>query len=180
MLGVDKVVIVINGAGGCGKDTLVKYVGDYYSIRNESAIDPFREVAKALGYDGGKTDKDRKFLSDLKAISIEYNDYPTTYLLERVQGFLNWGLSDILFVHIREPKEIQKFVDRLTECDVDEYGVKVVTLLVRRDAVLHEYGNPSDDDVENYDYDYVFDNNGALENTRCEFLELINEILKDK
>ena len=64
---MDKNIIVINGTGGSGKDTFVEYVSKYAKVYNFSSVDKVKEIAKLIGWTGTKTDKDRKFLSDLKA-----------------------------------------------------------------------------------------------------------------
>ena len=66
-----KQIVIINGTGGCGKDTFVSFVSKYKRVYNFSSIDKVKEIAKLIGWDGGKTDKDRKFLSDLKKLTTE-------------------------------------------------------------------------------------------------------------
>ena len=63
---MNKNIIVINGTGGSGKDTFVEYVSKYAKVYNFSSVDKVKEIAKLIGWTGTKTDKDRKFLSDLK------------------------------------------------------------------------------------------------------------------
>ena len=165
-----KAIIVINGKGGVGKDTLIDFVREYCKIQNVSAITPTKSVARLLGWHGEKTLKARKFLSDLKALSIAYNDYPTEYLLREANKFLSNKYEGVfMFVHIRECEEIQKFKDR---CNGN-----VFTLLVRRDIDVSEFGNDSDDNVEDYHYDYVFDNNKSLEEAKNDFLVLMDTII---
>ena len=80
---MEKTVIVINGAGGVGKDTLCEFAEKHFKVMNISSITPIKEIAKMCGWNGEKTDKARKFLSDLKALSIEYNDFPTLWAKEK-------------------------------------------------------------------------------------------------
>ena len=46
-------IIIINGSGTCGKDTVVSFVKQnfekYFNIYNISSIDKVREAAKILG-----------------------------------------------------------------------------------------------------------------------------------
>lgn len=174
---MSKIVIVINGKGGSGKDTLINAITERYddNIVNISAIQPIKRAAELIGYDVKcKDDKSRKFLSDLKALSIEYNDYPTKYLLDNVCTFNSTNNKKLLFVHIREPEEIEKFIREVN----NEYpNLCVVSLLVRRNVVTcKEFGNSSDDNVEDYCYDYVFDNNNSIEESKHEFLGLLYDI----
>ena len=74
-----KAVIVINGAGGVGKDTLCNMAKSEFRIDNISSITPIKRIAKMCGWNGKKDDKSRRFLSDLKLLCVEYNDYPTLW-----------------------------------------------------------------------------------------------------
>ena len=97
-----KLAIVINGAGGVGKDTLCAIAAKKYRVRNVSSITPIKELAARCGWKGEKTDRARKFLSDLKRLTVEFSDLPTEYLTEQYREFLA-GDEQILFAHIREP-----------------------------------------------------------------------------
>ena len=97
-----KLVIVINGSGGVGKDTLCDIAAKHYKVKNISSITPIKKIAADCGWDGQKDDKSRKFLSDLKLLCVEYNDYPTRWALAEYLDFKNTD-EDIMFVHIREP-----------------------------------------------------------------------------
>ena len=171
---MQKTVIVINGAGGVGKDTLCKMAENHYAVKNISSIDPIKAIAAQTGWKGEKTDKARKFLADLKQLTIAYNDYPLNWLKEQYELFLK-SEYDILFVHIREPKEIAKFVEAIPG--------RVLTLLVRggKNFVASrggkEYGNAADDEVEQYTYDYYFLNDHPLSETDDLFYACLKEML---
>lgn len=159
-----KVTIVINGVGGCGKDTLISFLNDIYCVKNVSSIDPIKKIASVLGWNGEKDEKSRKFLSDLKKITTDYNEYTLNYVLKEQEDFLS-SEYEIMFVHIREPEEIAKFVKRSKG--------ETLTLLIRPRQELEnkQYGNYSDDSVEKYSYDLVFDNNKSLEESKLSWLE---------
>ena len=169
-----KPVIVINGAGGVGKDTLCAMAESAYRVKNVSSITPIKEIAAQCGWGGEKTDKARKFLSDLKALTIDYNDYPTNWVVAQYEEYLKSD-KELMFVHIREGEEIRKFKERVPDA---------ITLLVRGGARFHRrrggYGNSSDDDVEKYRYDYVFYNDKPLERTERVFISYLGRILKEK
>ena len=163
-----KLAIVINGAGGVGKDTLCELAAKHFKVKNISSITPIKEIAKLCGWDGTKDNKARKFLSDLKRLCVEYNDYPTLWAKEQYDSFLDSD-EEIMFVHIREPEEIQKFVDAT--------GGAAKTLLVRGGKRMskEKYGNVSDDGVENYSYDLYYLNESSLDVAEVEFVSLLKE-----
>lgn len=167
-----KAVLVINGVGGVGKDTLCDLAAKHFRVKNISSITPIKEIAAMCGWDGAKDQKGRKFLSDLKLLCVEYNDYPTVWLMRQYHVFLAAD-DEIMFVHIREPQEIEKFV-RATD------GV-AKTLLIRGGDRFpkeqHRYGNSADDGVENYRYDYYFMNDGSLDEAERRFTDLLSVIL---
>ena len=165
-----KLVLVINGAGGVGKDTLCDFAAKHFKVKNVSSITPIKEIAALCGWDGSKDDKARKFLSDLKRLCIDYNDYPTVWAKARLDEFL---VSDeeIMFLHVREGVEIAKFVEAS--------GGVAKTLLVRPGKRLNKecYGNVSDDEVENYTYDFYYTNDKTLEEAESEFVTLLGRII---
>ena len=69
-----KKIVVINGSGGSGKTTFVSMVKKYASVCEISSVERIKQAATLLGWNGDKTEKDRKFLSDLKFLSSAYNN----------------------------------------------------------------------------------------------------------
>lgn len=169
-----KKVIVINGRGGCGKDTLCDFTAERYKVRNVSSITPIKELATQAGWDGSKDPKSRKMLADLKQLFVEYNDLCNRYVVGHVKEFAQSD-EDIMFVHIRECGEIQKFMSSVS----DVPGVNCVSLLIRR--VTNDgyggclLGNSADDDVENMKYDYVYENNKSLEELSADFIDFLKK-----
>ena len=161
-------IIVVNGAPRAGKDTYCEMVQKImeervgpYSCRIISTVDFVKEVAKFCGWNGQKTPKDRKFLSDLKDILTQWDDIPYKDIIGSYEGckeiWKQFGYDEeecLYFIMCREPKEIQKFVDRI--------GAR--TLIVRRFNVEElPQSNHADADIFNYKYDSYIYNNGTLE-----------------
>ena len=158
-----KLVVVINGAGGVGKDTMCGFAAQEYKVRNVSSVDPIKAIARMAGWDGDKSDKSRKMLSDLKMLFTQYNDLCLRYITEQYGQFLT-GDEQVMFVHIREPEEIARFVAVAPE--------HIKTLLITNSAKeQHVYQNASDDNVSEFDYDAVYDNKLSLEETEKAFLD---------
>lgn len=165
-----KAVVVINGKGGVGKDTLCAFAAQRYSVMNISAITPIKAMAEVIGWRGEKDNKSRALLSDLKQIAIRYNDYPNVYLNQEYQRF-RAGSCQVLFVHIREKEQIEHFIATV--------GCPVITLLVRKTGGQAVYGNASDDGVESFSYDYVYCNDKPLEEAREDFLAFFARMLAE-
>lgn len=148
-----KEVIIINGTGGSGKDTFIDFCKLYTTIFNVSTVDEVKMIAtEHFNWNGGKTEKDRKMLSDLKALWVDYNDGPYQYIKSIVQDFYSQDVKGILFIHSRESEEITRFED-----DFNAY-----TLLVRNNRIPIIITNDSDANIENHEYDFVVENNGSL------------------
>lgn len=171
-----KAIIIINGKGGVGKDTLINFVWkETGEVSVLSAIDPIKEIAKQYGYkESEKTDKARKFLSDLKKVFIEWNELPMQYLLSGIESFLD-GHDNILFIHIREISEIEKLKEALVKKEAST-KFKLFTLLIKNKRVDDKtFGNASDDNVENYNYDLTYNNDKMLYAAKFDFLLFFEE-----
>lgn len=159
---MDKQIIIINGQGGVGKDTICGIVNKHYSTKMVSSIDGIKAIAFYGEWDGKKDLKGRKLLSDIKLAFSEYNDLPFRKMVQEIKIFKNIRYEQILFIHVREPEEIKKLVSEYPE---------IKTLLITRGQNTSEFGNMADDNVLNYNYDFVFENNGKLENLENDFME---------
>jgi len=170
-LNMSKIVIVINGKGGAGKDTICDIVSQHYNTMNVSSIDPIKEIALKYGWNGGKDNKSRKFLADLKRAFIEYNDLPNNYLKRKYDDFMSDDNKNILFVHIREADQIDAFKTMTS--------IKCVTLLVTG-ADSGELGNLPDDETGEYSYDYYYDNTGPIEDLQNSVMDFFGVLLKNE
>lgn len=167
-------VVVINGQGGVGKDLFVNYCEDVYDfVYGFSTVDFIKYAAHKFGWTGTKEPKDRKMLSELKRILKEWDDVPYKKTAEYIQAAKANAIfndhDEVLFIHCREPEEIQRLKD-----DFD-----AITILIRRPEVEQDWGNTADDEVFDFFYDYVI-----INNTKEELKEsadfFINEILEVK
>lgn len=170
----NKTVVVINGRGGCGKDTLCDITAEIYKVRNVSSITPIKELAAQAGWDGSKDPKSRKMLADLKQLFVEYNDLCNNYVIRHVKEFAESD-EDIMFVHIRECDEIKKFMSSASGIP----GIRCVSLLIRR-TTNDGYGgcllgNSADDDVEKMQYDYIYENCKPLAELSSDFIAFLRK-----
>ena len=148
-----KKIFIINGSGGVGKSTFVSMVGAIVPTVNYSSVSKIKDAAKVLGWDGEKDDRSRRFLSDLKQLSAKYNDFPCSCMVKKIEDFMADDIHEFLFLHIREPQEIARFVYMFPE---------IQTVLVRNDNVKQVTSNRSDAEVYEYDYDIIINNSGDL------------------
>lgn len=148
-----KKIFVINGEAGCGKDTFVELcqkLTDKTVIWNVSMVDKVKEIAKACGWDGEKTPKARKFLSDLKDLCDDFNQMSYRSIEESIERFCEDKDAEVLFIHAREPKDIERICD--------EFGA--FSLLVTREGYQTTASNHADANVYAFDYDYHVKNPG--------------------
>jgi hypothetical protein len=166
-----KLVIIINGKGGCGKDTICDILEKHYPVKRISTITKVKQAARLMfGWKGEKSLKDRKFLSDLKDLWTDYNDGPFKYAISEFQKFAEKPVvayNEILIIHVREPSEIKKIKNRIDFISI----VPCVTLLItspRTESV--EYGNEADDLVNKYPYDFRYNNAAPLNEVDEDFM----------
>lgn len=168
-------VVVINGMPRAGKDRFVLFCQKYKAwCKNISTVDFVKQVASFCGWDGVKSPKNRAFLSDLKDLLTKWDDVPFKRVLCAAEKFnyeaQAYGFSTdevLVFIHCREPQEISKFVNRMN----------AKTLLIRRAAVeANDQSNHADSEVFNYEYDYIIENNGTLEDLEQAAVAFLKEL----
>ena len=161
-----KHIFIVNGMARSGKDTFANFLMDMVPAMKVSSVDKIKLIARQCGWDGGKTEKDRKFLSDLKCLLTEYNDLPFSDISMWVERFKNNCLFDVLLIDVREPIEIDKA----------KQAFDAKTILIKNDRVPQLTSNMADAGVYNYDYDIIIENNGTLD----EFREKVEQFVKDE
>ncbi len=128
----------------------------FHTVWNYSSVSKVKHIAEEIGWQGGKNEIDRKFLSDLKLLTSKYCDMPFSDMKEKVDSFLKDENCIFLFLHIREPSEIRRAVK--------EFHAK--SILVVRDNVPPIKSNEADKNVFDCNYDIYVINNGTIEELR--------------
>lgn len=154
--------VIVNGPPTAGKDTFCEMCISTLRARDYmaeivSSVALVKDIATKCGWNGEKTPKNRKFLSDLKDLLTEWDDVPTKDVIRRAEQIdLNaktyQSKDTIIFVMMREPSEIEKFVE-LTGAQ---------TIIIMRDGT-EEQINHADNEIFDYPYDLYIDNNGTLD-----------------
>lgn len=137
-------------------------------VENVSSVDGLKYIAtRYFNYDNdNKTDKDRKFLADLKQLTTDYCDYSFTYIINRWDLFVKDPYKKYLFIHVREPKEIERLKTELN-------AITLQITSTRTD--IHKVdNNASDRDTDLYDYDFSIANDSTIE----EFTENIKSFIR--
>lgn len=168
-------IIIVNGAAASGKSTFESICSDIVGnafCESRSTIDKVKEIAYECQWNGLKTNRNRKFLSDLKDLLSEYNDLPNRDVIDHlcdweqeIQYYNVGNKLHIFFIDAREPEQIQHLKDQL----------KAITVLVRRAAAEEQpASNHADEHVLDYKYDWEIDNNGTLEDLKYSAQEFVN------
>ncbi len=168
-------VVIVNGKPGVGKTLVEQLAAEILGqafCEQRSTVDKVKEIAYEIGWDGIKNLKSRKLLSDLKDICTEYNDMPVNDILNYLKQWENdlryYGVENlphVFFIDDREPEHIERLKGLLD----------ATTLLIRRPGDEEtEISNHADKNVFNYDYDWVINNNGTINDLRGEVERFIN------
>lgn len=131
-------------------------------------------------------DKYRKLLSRLKEVWDNEFNGSTEYIMKKIKDDRNEIMSNaeqhqtffdfaanpyvimpetkaqVVFVHIREPKNIDKLKQRLW-VESPDYPFAHAACLIHGRTNPEDFDNTSDSMVENYPYDIYLNNNGTLE-----------------
>lgn len=169
--------ILVNGHPRSGKSLFATLVRDELELRGYytyqySSVAMVKELALRAGWNGSKTSEARKFLSDLKKLLVhspwgnlsmrDVNEYA------KKKQSITPNENIYVFVMVREPEEIQQYVERLG----------AIAVFIRRPNAEIHVGNDSDDNVENFSYHYYVNNNGTVEDLTTRAEEFTNWLIK--
>lgn len=159
-------IIIINGVAQSGKDTFIKLFEKHAStgVANISTIDPVKELMEKCGWaPDDKNDAARKTMALIKQALVDLNDGPFLYIQRQIES-IKWLRPDVdvVFVHVREPEEIEKMKRAFGNCQ---------TLLVKRDVRVPD--NSADQGVMNFKYDLTVENDGTERSLELEALSLV-------
>lgn len=169
-------LIITNGTGGAGKDTFYKMVANRlqalgYEVFRYSYVQYTRDMLSEWGGidTSAKTDKDRQLLAGINHALEEYSDIPFRDCCEFIDENLftyktryeptenQFVPSDVnfIFLDVRVPEVINRFRERYQNTQ---------TVFVHNGEV--NSATAEDKGVYNYQYDYVVDNTGNIDNLK--------------
>lgn len=150
-----KRIFILNGNAKSGKNIFVQFVNQFSPSIHYSYVDNTKEAAKQyFGWNGVKSEKDRKFLAELNVLTEDYNDMPFRDVSGVVNDFIN-GLYDaaFLFIDARELDVIERMKRKFGAETV--YVTKPNTAPIRSNFADAQTG-------DDYNYDYYIENTGDL------------------
>lgn len=156
-----KFIFIINGAGGTGKDKFVECCSKFITVRNISSVDHIRDALAIIcpTYEIGlekqqNEDGDiwRDNIHKLKMLSAKMDDGPFKVINRKIFDFFGDG-NKVLFIHIREPEEIEKIV----KC----YNCK--TILFKNYNARPIDSLSVERNVTDLNYDIIIHNDGTID-----------------
>lgn len=170
-------IVLVNGAPGVGKTSFEEFCWqskdeDKNEVVILSTITPIKTIAKKIGWDGEKTPENRKFLSDLKDLLTNYNDYSINWIKNMISiDECYYDEKEFIYlIDTREPKEIERLKK--------EWNAK--SLLIRRADHNPIISNHADKEVEKAEYDWIIDNDGTIEDLKNKANKFIINLSKLK
>lgn len=174
-------VVIINGKPRSGKDKFVELCSKYTTVKNVSSIDLVREAFRIMNYikkddELAKNEVTRRAMSMMKTMSVELSEAPFRYCRDEIIRFVEKH-TGIIFVHVREAKEIDKLVEFINSYKENHPDVPFDSLkLCIESENSEDVDNPSDLDVENTKYDLVIKNPG----TEAPFEEIAQAFVEEQ
>jgi hypothetical protein len=144
-------IIIINGKPKVGKDKFIEIFQSSVNneVHNISSVDLIKEVYRMLGKNYEPTPEDRKNISDLKDWATDRLDAPFKYIINQVSKVAT--PNDIVFIHVREPGEIQKLKNYYAQFE----DIECNAVLLDRVDYKPDTNNHADEKVYDYRYDKI-------------------------
>lgn len=161
-------VVFLNGSNGVGKDTFAEAVAklardrikylygtDVYTKKIDS-VGFIKDMLQHAGvWNGIKDEKGRALLCDVKKAVDKYDDVSNHMVIQQVMDIIKFcskSTPSILFIHVREPENITGLI-RFFNLHYD--NMKCYTVLIKMDGIKVA-DNPSDQNVNNFSYDFEY------------------------
>lgn len=164
-----KRIFVLNGVHSTGKDTFVKYINSFgIEAIHYSYVDFTRNMLDSVGVDvNNKNNKMRKLLCDINNALEEYNDIPFKDCCNVADDFKNdWLEGKWLIIDCREPKKIERLKQKLNAKTIFIKSNKKITADNVADKAV----------AEDYQYDYIIQNTGTLDDLKANTLNFVKSI----
>lgn len=142
---------ILNGYPKSGKTTFVELLSQFCPVESLSIITPIKGLAASIGWDGNKTSKDRDFLSNLKDLIDNYNDYTYRKILESFRSLEDY--NHVVIAEMRDTYDIYRAIQ----------DMNAKTILISNNRIIPDYNNHADKNVMDFgSYDYIIYNNYGI------------------
>jgi hypothetical protein len=184
------IILLINGAATSGKDLFIDSLESSanFVVSRTSIIDPTKEIAALVGWNGKKEEKDRKFLAELKTLLDNYKGFSfqrtVDFVIQKMIAF-----DATLDSEIFGPKEIPHVICIITREPEDisaleayfvGQGFQVESILIRRDEAEENMPkNHADQGIFDHNYSIHIANNGTIEDFKKAAVSAIEQLLSE-
>lgn len=169
-------VFIINGPAGAGKDTFIEQVASLCKLDevvSYSYADEAKRLATFAGWEGTKTEADRRFLAELCDSLQSWADIPFRACIRKYEEEVERGKCKLLFFHVRKPGDIH----RMTCFFREKFGVEVQTIYFYRD-VKEVHSNIADSAVYSpFNYDIAVNNQYGLYELLIQARNFVNKYI---
>lgn len=165
-----KKIFILNGVHSSGKDTFVEYLKECGVKTFHYSYVSFTKAMLAywLPDIGTKTIKMRKLLCDVNKALEEYDDIPFKDCLEIAEWFMDDEVCSCLVIDCREPAKIERLKQAL--------GAE--TIFIKSDKTVTANNTADIAVLESYEYNYVIDNTGTLDDLESNTKIFVDEVIK--
>jgi len=159
-------IFILNGVNESGKNTFVDFINELtdkptYHISTIDWVKKFCQIEYGMN-PNEKTDVNRGIWHQEKMLHKNY----IRYLIEKkIDSLSDLKYDNIIFIDCREPEEIEYLKDKLN----------AKTILIKKDKVVAS--NNADQNVNNYKYDIIIENNGDINELKLKAKQFIKEYL---
>lgn len=164
-------ILIVNGRPTSGKTTFAELSKEFVNTHNYSSISYIKMIAELSGWNpDSKTEKDRKFLSDLKILTSEYSDLAFNKILKKVEIYNAFDYADnsVLLIDVREPLEIAKLLKT----------IDAETVFIQSDVPMIT-SNMADANVEHFEYGhYIYNSRKSLDDFRSVIGDFYSKLFK--
>jgi len=160
-------VVIINGLGGSGKSTFCQECVKAGSEREDlvvaelSTVDFVKGIAQQCGWDGGKTQEDRIFLSDMKNAMTKWRNLPIRKVFDRIEEIVDQEKDYLFFVNSREPEDHAE-IRRMARAN----GYNVIAIKINNPNIESNEVPELVEGINSCKYEMEINNDGSLEDLR--------------
>lgn len=165
-------IVAVNGLPGSGKTSFVDCCSKFLEEHSRgldvivtSVIEPIKQIATDIAWDGKKDFKGRRLLSDIKDALDEYENFTQEYIDSIITT-----VADVVFIDVRSKVDIDYLAKK--------YSAMTVFIENNRN-VISEFSNHADEDivVSGYHYNYYIQNNSTKEDLQRQAEQFIFNVI---